>query len=155
MTTFLLMAGASMKNNSLALNWVPYIYYLIWFKKSEVQVQALIDSGNELNAMTLRYALKLGLKICLTNVRVQKIDGSTLKTFEMVLASFQMKDTLGRARFFQETFLLADLSVEIVLEMPFLTLSNADIKFTWKKLIWRFYAAAEALLTIKRVKIIN
>ena len=47
--------------------------------------------------------------------------------FGMVLASFQMEDKLGRARFFQETFLLADLSVKVVLKMSFLTLSNANI----------------------------
>ena len=79
--------------------------------------------------MTLRYISKLGLKVYSTDVKAQKIDGSTLKTFKMVLASFQVEDTLGRARFFQETFLLADLSIEVVLEMPFLTLSNVDIKF--------------------------
>ena len=79
--------------------------------------------------MTLGYASKLGLKIHPINVGTQKIDGSTLETFAMVLASFQVEDTLGKARFFQETFLLADLSVEVVLGMPFLTLSNADIKF--------------------------
>ena len=38
--------------------------------------------------MTLRYILKLGLKIYSTNVKVQKIDGSILKTFKIVLASF-------------------------------------------------------------------
>ena len=114
----------------VVLDWAPCICYLIRFKKSKVQVQALIDSGSKVNAMTPGYALKLGLKVRSTDVRAQKIDGSTLKTFEMVLASFQMDDTLGRAQFFQKTFLLADLSVEVVLEMPFLTLSNANIKFT-------------------------
>ena len=79
------------------------------------------------NAMTLGYASKLGLKVRPTDVRAQKIDGSTLKTFEMVLASFQVEDKLGRPWFFQETFLLADLSVEVVLGMSFLTLSNANI----------------------------
>ena len=79
--------------------------------------------------MTLGYVLKLGLKVRPTNVKAQKIDGSTLQTFEMVLASFQVEDTLRRARFFQKTFLLADFSVEVVLGMPFLTLTNADIKF--------------------------
>ena len=50
----------------------------------------------------------------------------------MVLASFQIEDKLKRARFFQETFLLADFSIEVVLGMPFLTLSNADIQFARK-----------------------
>ena len=39
--------------------------------------------------------------------------------------------------------------------MLFLTLSNADIKFAQKELTWRFYIAAEALPTTKRVEIID
>ena len=111
----------------VVLDRVPCIRYLIRFKKNDVQ--ALIDSGSEVNAMTPGYASKLGLKVRPINVGAQKIDGSTLKTFGMVLASFQVEDTLGKARFFQKTFLLADLSVEVVLGMPFLTLSNANIQF--------------------------
>ena len=38
--------------------------------------------------MILEYALQLDLKIYFTNVKVQKINESTLKIFEMVLASF-------------------------------------------------------------------
>ena len=79
--------------------------------------------------MILRYALKLGLKVCFINVGAQKIDGSTLETFEIVLASFQVEDMLEKAQFFQKTFLLADLSIQVVLGMLFLILSNADIKF--------------------------
>ena len=79
--------------------------------------------------MTPGYAAKLGLKVRLTHLQAQKIDGSTLEMFGMVLASFQVEDTLRKAQFFVETFLLADFSVKVVLEMPFLTLSNADIKF--------------------------
>ena len=105
--------------------------------------------------MTPGYTLKLGLKIRPTNIGAQKIDGSTLETFKMVLASFQVEDMFGKTRFFQTIFLLADLSIEVVLEMPFLIFNNADIKFAQKKLTWRFYIAAEALLTTKQVEIIN
>ena len=73
----------------------------------------------------------------------------------MVLADFQVEDKLGKARFFQETFLLADISAEVVLGMPFLTLSNADVQFVEKELTWRSYTTAEALPTIKRVELIN
>ena len=52
----------------------------------------------------------------------------------MVIAGFQVEDKLGRARFFQESFLLAETSMEVVLGMPFLTLSNADIQFAEKEL---------------------
>ena len=109
----------------VVLDWVLCICYPIWFKKNKVQ--ALIDSGSGVNAMTLGYASNLGLKVRPTNLRAQKINGSTLETFEMVLASFQVEDMLKKARFFQEMFLLADLSIKVVLQMPFLTLSNANI----------------------------
>ncbi len=73
----------------------------------------------------------------------------------MVSASFSLYDSLGRVRFFEETFLLADTSIEVVLEMPLLTLSNADFEFGAEKLTWRFYTAAEALSTLSRVKLID
>ena len=77
--------------------------------------------------MTPAYTLKLGLKIYPTNIGAQKIDGFTLETFEMILASFQVENKLGRARIFQKTFLIADINIEIVLDMLYLTLSNADV----------------------------
>ena len=113
------------KKDDMALQRVSCIHYLIWFKKKEVQ--ALIDSSSEVNAMILAYVLRLGLRVYHTNVGAQKIDGSTLKTFEMVLASFQVEDKLRRTRFFQETFLLADISTKVVFGTPFLTLNNADV----------------------------
>ena len=42
----------------------------------------------------------------------------------------------------QETFLVADTRVEVVLGMLFLTLSSADIRFA-EELVWRTYTAAE------------
>ena len=77
--------------------------------------------------MTLAYTAYLGLKVRVTNVGAQKIDGSSLATYSMVIAAFHVIDKLGHSRFFQETFLLADITMEMVLGMPFFTLSNADI----------------------------
>ena len=64
-----------------------------------------------------------------------------------------MKDKLERIWFFQKTFLLADISTEVVLGMLFLTLSNADVQFVEKELTWRTYNTAEALPTTKRVEL--
>ena len=114
-------------NKEVTLEWVPYIYYLLCFLKDNAGVRALVDLGSEVNAMTPANAAKLGFKIRKTDIGAQKIDGSTLKTFEMVLADFQVEDKLGRAWFFQETFLLDNISTEVVLDMPFLTFNNADI----------------------------
>lgn len=45
------------------LKRVPYIHYSMRFKKDQLKVQALIDSGSEVNTMTRSYAAKLGLKV--------------------------------------------------------------------------------------------
>ena len=64
------------KEDDVALQKVPCVYYRIRFKKKEVQ--ALIDSGSEVNAMSLAYTSNLGLKVRHTDVGAQKIDGSIL-----------------------------------------------------------------------------
>ena len=87
------------------------------------------DSGNKVNTMSSAYIKRLGLKTWKTNVKAQKITGSALKTFKMVIANFQVEDKGGRPRFFQETFLVANTKFEVVLGMPFLKISNADVTF--------------------------
>ena len=126
MATSLLVTEAS-KEKYVSLEQGPCIHYLLRFQKDTIDVRALIDSGNEFNAMTPAYVLKLGLKVYSTNVGAQKIDGFILKIFEMVLASFQVEDKLEKAQFFQETFLVVDISTKVVLGILFLTLSNADV----------------------------
>lgn len=80
--------------------------------------------------MSHAYAKKLGLQVQKTTIGAQKIDRFTLETFKMVIASFQIENKLRRACFFQETFLVANTSIKVVLEILFLALSNADILFT-------------------------
>ena len=46
------------------------------------------NSGNKINAMNLNYAQKLKFKIWKTNIGTQKIDGSILEAFGMVIAKF-------------------------------------------------------------------
>ena len=136
-----------------ALQHVPCIRYPVQFQAQ--QVKALIDSGSEVNAMTPAFAAKLGLSTRPTGVGAQKIDGSLLATYGMAVAAFSLQDSLGKVRFFEETFLLADTSIKVVLGMPFLAFSNADIQFGAERLIWRSYTAAEALSTAKREELID
>ena len=92
-------------------------------------MQALIDLGSEFNVMYLSFAKQLGLPIRPTDIEAQKIDGTTLDTHGMVVAAFSMVDKANRVRFFEETFLVANVSPEVVLGIPFLTMSGADIDF--------------------------
>lgn len=119
------------------------------------QLKPLSDSGNEVNVTTPTYTAKWGLVTQKTDIEAQKIDGSTLVTDGMVLAGFSVPNKLGKVWFFEETFMLADISMEVVLEMPFLTFYNTDMKFLKKELEWRSYTTIEALPTTKRVELID
>ena len=99
--------------------------------------------------MNLDYAWKLRLKIWKTNIGAQKIDGSALETFEIVIADFLIEDKASRLRFFQETFLMADTKFEVILGMLFLKISNTDILFGKETLTWRTYTTNKTLSTTK------
>ena len=79
--------------------------------------------------MNLDFAWKLGFKIWKTNIGAQKIDGSALETFEMVIINFLVKDKANKPKFFQKTFLMADTKFEVILGILFLKISNADMSF--------------------------
>ena len=85
--------------------------------------------------MSSAYVKKLDLNTRKTNVRAEKIDGSTFETLEMVIADVQMEDKGGGPRFFQEIFLMADTKFEVILGMFFLKISNAYIAFCKETLI--------------------
>ncbi len=105
--------------------------------------------------MTPAYATELGLTTRKTSVGAQKIDGALLETYGMVSAGFPLSNSKGRVRFFEETFLLANTCMEVVLGMPFLDLSNANFQFGAEELTWRTYTVTEALPTSSRVELID
>ena len=72
----------------------------------------------------------------LFNVGAQKIDGTILDTYKMVVAAFLVTENVNQVRFFEESFLVANVSPEVVLKMFFLTLSGADIDFLRQELRW-------------------
>ena len=111
----------------------------------------MLDSGSEVNAISLAYTKKLGLKTRKTNVGAQKIDHSALETFGMVIADFQLEDKGNRPRFFQETFVVANTKFEVVLGIPFLKISNANVEFGERTLTWKSYTTKKALPTTERV----
>ena len=123
------------------LEQVTCIRYLIAFPGNLTQdslvlnsMLALLDSGSEINVMHLAFAKMLSLVMQTTNVGAQKIDSTTLETYRMVVAVFLVIDQADRVRFFEETFLAADISLDMILRIFFLTLSDIDVSFPKKKL---------------------
>ena len=135
------------------LTRVPCIRYTNNFGKKSVS--ALLDSGSEVNAIYLAFAKKLGLTIRSTDVGVQKIDGTMLETYGMVVAAFSIEEKAIQVRFFEETFLVANVSPKVVLGIFILTLSGADVDFLKRELRWRTYSNEEALPTTRCVKIVG
>ena len=84
--------------------------------------------------MNQTFVSQLGFRIQKTNVGARKIDGTTLKTYKMVVSSFFLLDKDGWKRFFKESFLLTDVKPGIVLGMCFLIMSNADVDFQARNL---------------------
>ncbi len=89
------------KKTKEKLERVPSIWYPMTFKD---QTETLLDSESELNIMSQAFAHQLGIKTRKTNVKARKIDGTTLKTYRMVVSTFSMSDKDGRKRFFKESF---------------------------------------------------
>ena len=73
----------------------------------------------------------------------------------MTILESLIKDGLGKIRYFEQNFLLADTSMNVVKGMLFLSLSNADVLFDTKNLTRRTYSTAEALSSTMRVQLID
>ena len=52
-----------------------------------------------------------------------------LDIYEKVIAAFLVIDKANWVKFFEETFLMANVSPEVVLRILFLTLSSANVDF--------------------------
>ena len=129
------------------------IRYPINFEKKSVLT--FLDLGSVVNAVHLAFAKELGLSIRPTDIRVQKIDTTTLETYRIVVASLLVEDKANWVRFFEESFLVANISPELILGMSFFTLSDADVNFTGRELQWRTYTTKEALSTIRYVELVG
>ena len=121
--------GVESNDKYLNLAQVLCIWYPVIFQKKSVSMSVLFDSGSEVNAIYPTLAQKLGLPVRLIDIEAQKIDGIMLDTFGMVVTAFSVMDKANRIKFFEEIFLIANVSPEIVLRILFLTLSSADVNF--------------------------
>ena len=111
----------------IVLDRVLCIHYLMQFQKYKEVIRVLINSGSKINVITLVYVSKLRLMVQKTDMKTQKIDSLLLEIYKIVIAAFQVLNKLGKARFFQETFLLTNTRMEVILEIHLLIFSNTDI----------------------------
>lgn len=77
--------------------------------------------------MTPIYVAKLGFITQKTDMGAQKIDSSPLVIYEMALIGFSVQNKLENIWFFEETFMLAYTSLDLILRIPFLSFLDADM----------------------------
>lgn len=76
------------------------------------------------------FAKKVGLQIWYINVGTMIINNFKLDIFDMAITTFLIKGKDKKSWFFQKTFLLANISIDIIaLEMFFFTLNNIKVNF--------------------------
>ncbi len=73
----------------------------------------------------------------------------------IVVFSFSISDKNSRERFLKESFLLADVMLDIVFKILFLIMSNANVDFQAWDLQWRSYTTGNILPTTKWVELIK
>lgn len=105
--------------------------------------------GSEVNTINPNLTKKLGLWVYKTKIGAQKIDGLKLDIFSRILASFIIEDKKKRSDFFEKTFLLADIGMDIILEISFFISSNVEIDLAGCHMYWKIYTIAEILLTTR------
>lgn len=97
-------------------------------------MSVFFDSSNEVNIIHSTFIKKLSLIVQSTNVGIQKIDYIVFETYEIIVAVFSVIDQANKVKFFEKIFLMANISSDIVFEMFFLTINDANINFLKRKL---------------------
>lgn len=86
----------------------------------------MINFGNKVNTISLSLASLVSDKY---NIKAQKINDSLLDTYGMVIVAFFVKIKVGRVQFFEKTFLLTNIRIDIAFRLSFLIISNININF--------------------------
>lgn len=73
----------------------------------------------------------------------------------MIVSIFSVSDKNGKEKFFEKSFFLTDVNLDIVLGQFLLTMSNTKIDFQARDLQWRFYTIGNILSTPRRVELIG
>lgn len=135
------------------LQQILCIHYLDQF--SQFFVEALIDSSSMVHIIQASFAKKSGFCIYKTNVKAQKIDSSRRKTYKIIFVLFWVDDIDKKFCYFENFFLLADISMDITFGVFFLNLKNIEVKFNNWVFRWTLYTVAKIFLTTKQVELVR
>lgn len=115
----------------------------------------LLNSKSKVNIIHTTFAKKLGFSIRLIDVRTQKINDIILDTYGMIVTVFSVTNKANKVKFFKETFVVANVSPELVFGMLFFFLNGANVDFLDWEFRWRTYITQKAFLTIRHVELVE
>ena len=78
-----------------------------------------------------------------------------LDNYKIVVIAFLVLDKANQVRFFEETFLVANVSLEVVFGMLFFILNGANVDFSGHEHWYRTYTTKKAFSTNKRIKLME
>lgn len=137
------------------LETVKCITWNIKLNQGKEKVPAPLDSGSKANLISQAYATQFPLKIIDTSWGLATINKQQISTQDMVIAGFEITDSADHTRWFEETFLIADISQQVVLGTPFLKLGDPNMSWSVRTFHLRQWDLETALVTTNRVDIIN
>lgn len=73
----------------------------------------------------------------------------------MIIFLFLMENKEEKSSFLEESFLLANISMDIVFQLLFFTLNNIEVNLNKSELGLRLYTTAETLSTTKQVDLVG
>lgn len=74
----------------------------------------------------------------------------------MALTIFSLQDSPEKVGFFEKTFIMVNVNIEMGLSLPFFFFSNINIEFLkLRKLAWRFCDIIKVLFIISWIEFIN
>lgn len=132
---------------------VLYIHYLA--QLGEFSTNVFIDSNSEVNEIQLSFVKKLGLNIQKTIISAHKIDNNRLKIYKIIIVLVYVDDKDRKYCFFEETYLLADISIDIACKMFFLTLSNVEVNFYNRQFRLSLYMIAKIFSITRQVELVK
>ena len=91
---------------------------------------AKINLINKINTIYSDYTIKLSFYTKKIKIDMQKIDKSYSNIFKIVITNCLIKNKLESIQFFYKAFLLANISLEVVLKIFSLTFSKRNMLFT-------------------------
>lgn len=121
--------------SNIELQRVPCMQWLMQF--GQYLIETHINFGSKINTIQPSFARKLGLNIGEINVDIQRINGIKLEIFDMVIACFLVENKVGKSHFFEDTFLLGDISMNIACRMLLFIFNIVKMNFTDQELGWR------------------